>query len=296
MLNALTVDVEEYFHATNLEAVAGPAKWHAMPSRLDYALGRTLDLFARFRAHGTFFVLGQLARRQPDQIRRIAAAGHEIASHGYAHRLVYDLNPRSFYHDVRRTKLLLEDITGREVTGFRAPNFSIRNGTLWAYDELIRAGYRYDSSLYPVRHPRYENTARSTTPEFVVRANGRILVLPLAVCTIHTGQREWRLPIAGGAWWRLFPSLYLRWALQRRSRTSPHSIICYFHPWEIDADQPRVGPLPLLTRIRHYTGLRTLDRKLGRFLAAYGSVPLAEIAKTYELTLPSAEAASEHSA
>ena len=276
MLNAITVDVEEYFHATNLEPYFGPAKWHSLPSRVDESTRRLLDLFARNGVKGTFFILGYVARRHPKLVQDIAREGHEIASHGYGHRLVYNQTPRAFFRDVRKTKYLLEDLTGAAVLGYRAPNFSIRDKNLWAYDELIRAGYRYDSSLYPVRHERYGNLNRSYLPERLQRHSGELAEFPLAVSPLRLLGKEYRLPVAGGAWWRLFPSLYILWALRRMR----HPRNCYLHPWEIDAGQPRVA-LPFLTRIRHYTGVGTFENKIERFLRAFEFTTVSTVAQEH---------------
>ncbi|MCB0325772.1 MAG: DUF3473 domain-containing protein, partial [Bdellovibrionales bacterium] len=208
-------------------------------------------------------------RRHPEVVRAIAARGHEIASHGYGHRLVYSQTDRQFYRDVYRTKRLLEDIVGCEVRGYRAPNFSITERTPWAYDCLIRAGYTYDSSRYPVRHPRYGNRQLPRQPERIVRPAGSLEVFPLSVAAITLAGREVRVPVAGGAYWRLLPLPLMTWGLDRIIRNDRMWCNCYLHPWELDAGQPVLGALPTLTRIRHYGGTRHFAKRLEYFLERY---------------------------
>lgn len=274
MLNAISVDVEEYFHATNFDPYVGPAKWHAMPSRIDATNELTLSLFEEAGVKGTFFILGSLARRQPHIVRMIAETGHEIGSHGYAHRLAYEQTPRAFFRDVYRSKALLEDLSGTEVRGYRAPNFSIIDSNQWAYDELIRAGYFYDSSLYPVRHPRYGNRDKGRTPQLVRRSSGHLIEFPLATTEFRLPGGELRLGVAGGAYWRFFPKPFVRWCLERTNAHDGLPFSCYFHPWELDRDQPRVAGLPLITRLRHYGGTANFVETLRYFLRAFNFAPL----------------------
>jgi polysaccharide deacetylase family protein (PEP-CTERM system associated) len=282
MLNVISVDVEEYFHAANLEPFIGPARWHSVPSRVEWATERTLELFDTHNARGTFFILGSTARRHTNLVRRIAEAGHEIASHGYGHRLAYEQSPKSFYRDVVKSKRILEQISGREVLGYRAPNFSIKEGNAWAYDELIRAGYRYDSSLYPIWHPRYANAQRSLDAEIIQREKGQIIVFPLAVSQYRIFGRNIRIPVAGGAYWRLFPRFIMKQGLKKINNRGAW-FITYFHPWELDAEQPRVKGLSFLTRLRHYGGVDCFDDTIAYFLKGFSFVPLIEAA---EQTLP----------
>lgn len=277
MLNSITVDVEEYFHAANLEPVVGPARWHSMPSRVDGATRSLLELFDRVKARGTFFVLGYVARRFPQLVKDIARAGHEIASHGYGHRMVGAFPRKTFYRDVRKTKFLLEDLTGREIVGYRAPNFSIREDSLWAYDELVNAGYRYDSSLHPIIHPRYSNVHRDIQPELRQCENGALFILPLSVLAIDFVGRDLRFPVAGGAYWRLFPWLYLKWGIGKLESTGVEYRNFYLHPWEIDTGQPKFRELSFLTQLRHYGGTARLPGRILKILGAAPSIPLCEI-------------------
>jgi polysaccharide deacetylase family protein (PEP-CTERM system associated) len=267
MLNALTIDVEDYYHATNLEPEAPPRKWHLLTPRIRTSLPRTLQLLQDNNTKATFFILGHIARRHPQIVREIADQGHEIASHGYAHRLVYRQSEQQFARDIRKSKYLLEQLTGKPVLGYRAPNFSITQAVPWAYDQLAAAGYRYDSSLHPVRHTRYGNRDRGILPEIVETAYGPLAVFPLAVFETSIFGRTVRLPVAGGAWWRLFPLAYSDTLLRRIENSRP--MICYFHPWEVDAGQPRFDSLPLLTKWRHYGGLANFPAKLTTLMKHY---------------------------
>ena len=273
----ISVDVEEFYHAQNLEPVAGPRTWHSLPSRVEAATMRILELFDRFDTKGTFFVLGCTARRAPQMVREIAARGHEVASHGYGHRLAYLQSERQFYRDVYRSKRLLEQLVGQEVTSYRAPNFSIKDQNQWAYDTLLRAGYRYDSSLYPIWHPRYANLGKPHLPYVLNRENGALGIVPLAVWPLSVFGKDLKLPVAGGAYWRTLPKLYSFFGLRAISR-SEKPYCCYFHPWELDAGQPYFTELPLLTRWRHYGGTAQFERRLEYFLERFKFTSLRELA------------------
>lgn len=274
MRNTFTIDVEEYYHAANLEPVAGPRLWRRLESRVEGSTDRLLDLLAEHDAKATFFILGSVADRHPDLIRRIHHAGHEIASHGHAHRLAYSQTPRQFARDVRRVKHRLEDLIGEQVYGYRAPNFSIQDQNTWAYDTLIEAGYTYDSSLFPVRHHRYANAHKSRSPFVIQRASGNLFIFPLATFRAHFGKWSLNLPIAGGAYWRLFPTFLFTKAIARVNQVEGLGCNCYTHPWEIDAGQPYYHALPWLQRIRHYGGASRLEHKLAKILStfSFGSI------------------------
>jgi polysaccharide deacetylase family protein (PEP-CTERM system associated) len=279
MLHSISVDVEEYFHANNLEPVAPPARWCRLPRRSADSTYHLLDLFDRHRTKATFFVLGYVARRSPQLVREIAARGHEIASHGYAHRLAYTQTPKQFLRDVVRARRLLEDLSGTPVVGYRAPSFSIRSDNDWAYDALVQAGYVYDSSLFPIRHPRYGNREQGTGPRRIRRAAGELFLLPLAVGTRRVLGREIRLPAAGGAYWRLLPLCYNLWVLRGIQRQSQQGFHCYFHPWECDAGQPVFSELSFLTKLRHYGGIKKFESRIERFLQEFTFEPLKAAAQ-----------------
>ncbi len=279
MLNVISVDVEEYFHATNISSVIGPPSKHHLASRLEQSIEKVLNIFSRLQVRGTFFILGLVAQRFPELIKKIAAEGHEVASHGYGHELAYNLAPAQFLEDVYRTRLMLEDMIGKPVYGYRAPNFSIKEGNEWAYDKLIEAGYRYDSSCYPIWHPRYANQRRSRKPELIKRESGCLFEFPLAVGKLNVFGRELRLPLAGGAYWRLFPLPYLRWGLRRMQEEEPGWFTCYVHPWEFDPGQPVFAELSFLTKLRHYGRMKSFERKFERLLQSFEFGPLCEAGK-----------------
>jgi polysaccharide deacetylase family protein (PEP-CTERM system associated) len=284
-INALSVDVEEYFHANNLAPVAPSSNWPSLPHRADSSTKVILDILEQRGVKATFFVLGYVADRFPKLAREIAARGHEIASHGYAHRLAYEQTREEFFNDIERTKKLLEDQSGQRVIGYRAPSFSIVEDNLWAYDELRRAGYVYDSSLHPIRHPRYSNQNRSILPHRYPCENGdSILVLPLAAREFNILGATFRLPAAGGAYWRLLPKSYCQLILQTISRAGGPGFIAYTHPWEFDADQPVFKRLPWLTRRRHYGGISDFSETFQSFLKKFQFTTIVNYASKLDKT------------
>ena len=258
-----TVDVEEYFQVAAFATRVQRSEWGHLQSRVAGQVAQLLELLARHRTRATFFVLGWVAKRQPELIRAIAAAGHEIASHGWDHARVTAQTPLVFRESIRRTKKLLEDLTGEEVWGFRAPSFSIVRGREWALDVLIEEGYRYDSSLFPVRRPGYGYAGASPDPHWLERPQGALLEIPPATL-------RWcgmRLPAAGGAYFRLLPYSVVQAALRQcEGRNVPGTF--YIHPWEVDPAQPRVA-VPWLTRLRHYGGLRRTVRQLRQLMTDF---------------------------
>lgn len=259
----MSVDVEDYFQVQAFERHIERADWDRMPARVERNTERVLALFEAHRTHATFFVLGWIAERYPRLVRRIADAGHEVASHGYEHTRVGRQSAGEFARDVGRTKKLLEDLTGHAVKGFRAASFSIDAGTLWALDVLEQAGYVYSSSIYPVRHDLYGMPEASRTP-FRPRGGG-LLEIPLTTLPLF-GRN---LPCAGGGYFRLFPYAFSRWALARINREEGRSAVFYFHPWELDPNQPRLLDLDLKTRFRHYCNLERMAGRLARLLADF---------------------------
>lgn len=261
--HVFSADVEEYFQVGAFEHVVSRREWDGYPSRLDRGMDLLLDLLARFGATGTFFTLGWIADRYPLLVRRIHEAGHEVASHGYWHRRVDTLSPREFRDDVRASKAVLEDACGAPVLGFRAPNFSIKPGGEWAFDVLLEEGYRYDSSLFPIRRPGYGYPAAPPVPHLIHRQSGTLCELPMATTVV----RGVRIPAAGGAYLRHFPYGIIRRAFREHTDNGIPATF-YIHPWELDPEQPRL-PVPWHARARHYGGLtRTvprLERLLGEF-------------------------------
>jgi polysaccharide deacetylase family protein (PEP-CTERM system associated) len=266
-----TVDVEEYFQVSAFETLVSPATWDTFDSRLESGMAQLLELLARRDSRGTFFVLGWVAERHPQVVRDIAGAGHEVASHGWTHARVTTQRPSEFRDEIRRSKALLEALTGVPVLGFRAPSFSIVPGFEWAFDVLIEEGYRYDSSLFPIWRPGgYGYAGTPPDPHWIERASGRIAEFPPAT---------WRvlgisLPAGGGGYFRLFPYDLVRAALRGcEHRRAPGTF--YVHPWELDPDQPRFDA-PWHARFRHYTGLRHTKPRLDRLCSEFRFRTIAE--------------------
>lgn len=263
--NALTVDVEDYFHVAALAPSIPRDSWTSRESRVVGNTHRLLSLFEQFNVRGTFFVLGWVAERYPDLVRDIAADGHEIACHGFSHRLVYEQSPDEFYEETLRSKSLLEDITGSRVLGYRAASYSIVRESLWALDILADLGFVYDSSIFPVHHDRYGIPDAERAPHRMSTPNGKSIVeWPLATATIL----GFRLPVAGGGYFRLLPYWLSRWGLRSINRRECRPFIFYLHPWEIDPAQPRVSATRL-SRFRHYTNLGKCEERLRRLLGEF---------------------------
>lgn len=258
-----TVDVEEYFQVSAFDRVLDRARWGEMESRVERSVDTLLELLDRHGASGTFFTLGWVAAARPGVVRRIAEAGHEVASHGWSHRRVYTLRPGEFREEVHRSRALLEGLAGRAVVGFRAPSFSILPGCEWAFDILLDEGYRYDSSLFPIRRPGYGYPDAPTRPHRIERTPGDLLEVPMTT----TSLAGLRLPAAGGAYFRHFPYALTRRALREKGREGGAGVF-YVHPWEIDPGQPRL-PAGRVTRARHYGGLARTLRRLERLLAEF---------------------------
>ncbi len=250
-----TVDVEEHFQVSAFDGIISREDWSSIPSRVVANTQRVLDLLSRNGSTGTFFILGWVAEKYPELVRRVVDAGHEPASHGYSHRKVTDLTQEEFRHDVRIAKQIIEDAAGRPVLGYRAPSFSIAPGVEWAFDILIEEGHVYDSSLFPIRRPGYGYPGAPPIPHVIQGAAGHICEFPL-LTTLFAGVR---LPAAGGAYFRHFPYALTRRALREHDRAQLPGMF-YIHPWELDPEQPRIHA-STLAKIRHYRGLgKTLPR------------------------------------
>jgi polysaccharide deacetylase family protein (PEP-CTERM system associated) len=277
-VGALTMDVEEYFHVENLRAVAPPALWPMLPRRAEGAIERFLDLLDEHATTATFFTLGWVAARSPQLVARIAARGHEIASHGYQHEMLTILSRERFRSDIRRARQVIEDAAGQPVVGYRAPTWSIMPATAWGLDVLIEEGYRYDSSIFPVRHDRYGDPRAPIVPYRHVRPAGSIVEVPPLVLRI-AGMR-W--PAAGGGVLRLLPFGVVRAAVRQAGRDGRPAVL-FVHSWEIDPGQPRLRAR-LLPRLRHYTGLRGVERKLSWLLAHYRFTRVIDVVDAFERT------------
>lgn len=256
-VNAMSVDVEDWFQVQAFASIIDPADWGALPCRVEANMERMLALFAEAGIHGTFFTLGWVAQRYPQVVRAIVAAGHELASHGYAHQLVHALSPAQFRADVFRAKALLEDTGGVPVAGYRAPTFSIGPRNAWAWDVLEDTGHRYSSSVYPVKHDLY---GIPDAPRIAYRpATGALVEIPMT--TLVLGGRN--LPISGGGYFRLMPYALYRTLLRRFHAQERRAALFYIHPWEIDPGQPRVAAAGRLSRFRHRVNLGRTAGRLG---------------------------------
>jgi polysaccharide deacetylase family protein (PEP-CTERM system associated) len=254
-VNAMTVDVEDYFQASAFDRFVSRTTWFERESRVVSNTHTLLEFFHRHDVRGTFFILGWVAERFPSLVREIASCGHEIASHGFHHQLIYTLTPEQFREDVRRAKAVLEDAGSCQVRGYRAPSFSIVRSSLWALDVLIETGHSYDASVFPIHHDRYGIPDAPRRAHVIERAAGRIVEVPAS--TVRVGGTN--LPIAGGGYFRVFPYAFTKWAMHRVNAAGEAAVF-YIHPWEIDPDQPRL-PVGRMTALRHYSNLRgTLGR------------------------------------
>ncbi|GAB4523674.1 MAG: DUF3473 domain-containing protein [Parvularculaceae bacterium] len=260
----MTIDVEEYFQVWALSQRIDRNDWDGFAPRVEDSTRRILDLLAEKNATATFFTLGWVAERAPKLMRDIARAGHEVGSHGYDHRKVFDMRPEEFFDDLRRTKIILEDASETPVFGYRAPGFSIDASVNWAYDVLAETGHLYSSSVHPIAHDHYDG---SDAPELPYLPAGRdgVVEIPMATVTLF-GKRR---PCAGGGYFRLLPYQWTKYCLKRLEATSGRGGVFYFHPWEIDADQPKVRGLPLKSRFRHYVNLDRMEHKLAKLMSDF---------------------------
>jgi polysaccharide deacetylase family protein (PEP-CTERM system associated) len=261
--NALTVDVEEYFQVAAFESTISRSRWDRSESRVESSTCRVLDLFDARGVNATFFVLGWIAERHPEMVRRIVEAGHELASHGYDHTRVHELSPDRFRADVVKTKAILEDIGGVLVRGYRAPSYSINAKTLWALDVLHETGHVYSSSVYPIRHDLY---GMPEAPRFPFRLRPDAIA-EVPVTTVRLAGRNF--PCGGGGYFRLLPYPAFRWMLRRVNDVDGQPGLFYFHPWETDPRQPRVRGAPLKSRFRHYLNLGRMTTRLERLLTDF---------------------------
>lgn len=272
ILNAMTIDVEDYFQVSAFDAVVSRESWDTLPRRVVTNTERLLGLFDEFGVKATFFVLGWVADRCPGLVVEIASRGHELASHGYSHRLVYDQTRDAFREDVRRAKHVIEDRSGQPVRGYRAPSYSITRRSLWALDVLVEEGYAYDASIFPIRHDRYGIPDAPRHTYELARDGGRLTEAPPS--TVRIGAVN--LPVAGGGYFRLLPYQWTRWGIGRINRLERRPAIFYLHPWEIDPGQPRLRA-SALSRFRHYRNLHKTEPRLRRLLTEFRFGTLGEV-------------------
>ncbi len=260
--NALTIDVEDYFQVSAFAPYIRRNEWDSRECRVERNVDRILEMLAAQSTRATFFTLGWVAERYPQLIHRIVAGGHELASHGYGHQRASDLTPAEFLADISRAKKILEDLGGAPVLGYRAPSFSIGTGNLWAFDTLAQAGYRYSSSVYPIKHDHY---GMPDSPRFAYTLPNGLIEVP--VTTVRMGERN--LPSSGGGYFRLLPYAVSRWLLRRVNQEDQQSAVFYFHPWEIDSGQPRVAGIDAKTRFRHYVNIPRMEGRLQQLLVDF---------------------------
>ena len=268
--NALTIDVEDYFQVSAFAPYIARDDWDRRECRVERNVARILDMLAARETKATFFVLGWIAERYPALVRSIAVQGHEIASHGYGHQRASDLSQAQFEADIRRAKTILEDIADVEVRGYRAPSFSIGTGNLWAFDSLARAGYRYSSSVYPIRHDHY---GMPDSPRFAHPVSDGLIEIPIT--TLRLFSRNF--PSSGGGYFRLLPYALSRWMLRQVNSGEAQPAIFYFHPWEIDAGQPRIAGIDARTRFRHYVNIDRMAARLQQLLCDFNWGRMDEI-------------------
>lgn len=262
LLNACTIDVEDYYQVSAFERIVDRSQWNGFDSRVVASTRRILEILDRRSTRATFFTLGWVAEREPKLVREIADAGHEIGCHSHLHRLVYSLDRESFRMDLRESKDALEQATGKPVRSYRAPSFSITHRSVWALEVLIEEGFLHDSSIFPICHDRYGIPSAPTGPFVVQTASGNITEFPP---TIYKAWK-WNVPVAGGGYFRLYPYQITKQFAKAVNRDG-RPVNLYLHPWEFDPDQPRMGGISALTRFRHYVNLRSTARKFSRFLS-----------------------------
>jgi len=270
MNNALSIDLEDYFHVSAYDKRVRKEDWDTYPSRVEQNVDRLLQLFDQHNHKATFFVLGWVAEKKPWIVARVASAGHEVACHSLWHRRVYDLTPEEFREDTRRAKAAIEDAAGKRVLGYRAPSFTITRKSAWALEILAAEGFQYDSSVFPVQHPTYGIADSPRTPYWINTPSGKLLEFPLA--SLRLGKM--RAPLGGGAYLRLLPYRFTLWSI-RYLNEHENSLACvYIHPWELDPEQPRLGG-SLSARMRHYIGLNRTEQRFTQLLHDFKFCPLA---------------------
>lgn len=277
-VNAMTVDVEDYFHVSALGEVIKRADWPRMEYRAERSTDRLLEMFARRDIKATFFVLGWVTQKNPELVRRIHAAGHEVACHGLTHELVYRQTPEVFREETAISKKMLEDTIGARVYGYRAASYSVTNQSLWALDILCELGFTYDSSIFPIAHDRYGIPGAPTAPGPIRTRGGREIVeFPLSTARLFGRQ----IPVAGGGYFRIFPYWFTRWGLRSINRDQDLPFIFYLHPWEIDPEQPRFKA-SRLSRFRHYTNLGVCAERLERLIRDFEFSTVSRVLESCE--------------
>src|SRR5262245_47092316 len=273
MVNALTIDVEDYFHVQAFADFVRPENWSSFPVRVESNTLRLLEIFDRYKLRATFFVLGWVAQHYPSLIREVSRAGHEVGSHGYGHRMIGRGNQKDFREDVRRSKVTIEDQLGREIKSYRAPSYSITSSTLWALEILDEEGIQHDSSIFPIRHDYYGIPNSPRFPHYQFLKGGR-RIAEFPPSTLRAAGMN--VPVAGGGYLRLMPYGLTAWAIRRINEMEAQPAMVYLHPWEIDPGQPRIRA-PWRSRFRHYQNLHSTEQKLKRLLTDFAWAPMSEV-------------------
>lgn len=280
MKNAMTIDVEDYFHVSAFAAQIRPSEWGSYECRVEANTEKLLDVFDAGGIKATFFVLGWVAERYPTLIKGIASRGHEVACHGYSHRLVYDQSPAEFRAETELAKRVLEDLVQAPMQGYRAASYSITAKSMWALDTLVELGFSYDSSIFPVRHDRYGMPGSSREP-YHLRTPAGYSILEFPLTTVELGR--YRLPVSGGGYFRLFPYFLTKMALASVNQRERRPFIFYLHPWEIDPAQPRIDA-GWFSRFRHYNNLERCEPRLRRLMADFDFGTVSEILQNLGLS------------
>ncbi len=272
---ALTVDVEDYFQVSAFENSVDRSSWDSLPHRVEQNTHKILDIFNEYSLKSTFFVLGWVAERYPTVVKRMADEGHEVCCHGYGHQRITNMSPEEFKEDISRARKLLQDLTGQSVDGYRAPSYTITNQTLWALDALIEVGFSYDSSIFPIHHDVYGIPGAERFPHIINREHGTLKEFPPSTIEFSMLGKRLTLPFSGGGYLRLLPVSLMSKAYKQLEK-SGHVSTLYFHPWEIDPDQPRMQG-PLKSRFRHYINLATTEKKLRYLFEHHSFAPMGTV-------------------
>ncbi len=275
MLNALTFDIEDYFQVEAFKQYIKFEEWNNYQSRVVQNTRKIMNILDERNVKATFFILGWIAERFPEMVRRITDDGHEIATHGYAHDMVYTQSQEAFERDLAKSIRILEQISGTHVIGYRAPTYSIIEESFWAFDILIRHNLRYDSSIFPIAHDRY-GVPNSERFPYVIKREGVGMLHEFPLSTVRLWK--WNFPVAGGGYLRLFPYWILKYGIASLNRQQKPAII-YLHPWEVDPDQPRIPNIPAKTRFRHYVNLHKTTDKLRKLTHDFNFGPICEVLK-----------------
>ena len=260
--NAFTIDVEDYFQVSAFAPYINRNDWNLHECRIEKNIETILHMLNKNGTKATFFTLGWIAERYPQMVKKIVLEGHELASHGYGHERAFDLSKQEFFDDIQSAKKLLEDISGSEVKGYRAPSFSINKNNLWAFDCLLRAGYKYSSSVYPIKHDHY---GMPTAPRFPYFVREGLLEIPITTLRIF-GKN---FPSSGGGYFRLMPYLFSKFMINKVLSDDKQPAIFYFHPWEIDIEQPRIPGIDSKTKFRHYINIKRMEKKINSLLTDF---------------------------